>query len=184
MPFVFEDTYIQGLKTVQRKPFKDSRGFFTEFYKESEFATAGITQKFHQENISFSKKGVLRGMHYQLKPYGQGKLVSVVQGKILDVAVDIRRNSQTFGKYFKIELSGENMKSLWIPEGFAHGFAALEDSYVIYKTTSEYSASHERGIAWNDPEISIEWPDGDHILSEKDMSYPSFKEQIQKGDIF
>ena len=184
MPFNLLNTEIEEVKLIEPKKFPDDRGYFSETYKKSNFTEMGLNGNFNQDNHSFSVRGTLRGLHFQNPPYAQGKLVRVVKGKILDVAVDIRRNSQTFGKYFKIELSGENMKSLWIPEGFAHGFAALADSYVIYKTTSEYSASHERGIAWNDPEISIDWPDGDHILSEKDMSYPTLKEQIQKGDIF
>ncbi|MGP6207411.1 dTDP-4-dehydrorhamnose 3,5-epimerase [Cuniculiplasma sp. SKW3] len=184
MPFVFQDADIDGLKIIERKSFQDSRGYFTEFYKESEFFQANIREKFHQENLSLSRRGVIRGMHYQLKPFGQGKLVSVIRGKIMDVAVDIRRGSTSFGRYFSIELSEENMKSLWIPEGFAHGFVAIDDSYVLYRTTSEFSPTHERGIAWNDPDIGIKWPECDPVLSEKDRNYPTLREAMERGDLF
>lgn len=184
MPFSFGGTDIDGLKVITRKSFGDERGYFTELYKNSEFAKNGIGEKFEQENLSFSRKGVIRGMHYQLPPHAQGKLVSVIRGKIMDVAIDIRSGSASFGRYFKIELSEENRKSLWIPCGFAHGFAAIEDSIVLYRTTSEFSPEDERGIIWNDPGIGIEWPEDDHIISQKDSGYPTLEVAGQKGDIF
>jgi dTDP-4-dehydrorhamnose 3,5-epimerase len=157
--------------------FGDERGFFMETYKKSEFEKAGIKYDFPQDNHSRSAKGVLRGLHYQLKPYEQGKLVRCVKGRIWDVAVDIRKGSPTFGKWVAVELSEENKRMLWIPPGFAHGFVALEDgTEIIYKVTKEYSPEHDRGIIWNDLTIGIEWPIDNPILSKKDASLPTLEE--------
>ena len=142
-----------------------------ESYKKSLFHTKGIRAEFVQDNHSKSNKGVLRGLHYQLNPKAQGKLVRCVSGAVFDVAVDIRKKSHTFGKWVGFELTAENKKMLWIPEGFAHGFLTLQDNTeFLYKTTNEYSADHDRGIAYNDLEIGIQWPEigVDYILSEKD----------------
>ena len=152
--------------------FSDSRGFFLESYKENEFARAGITARFVQDNHSRSIRGVLRGLHYQLgQP--QGKLVRAVRGSIFDVAADIRLGSPTFGKWVGVTLDDDRKQSLWIPEGFAHGFCVLSDEAdVAYKTTDFYAPSAERGIRWDDPLLGISWPVAEPVLSEKDLRYP------------
>ena len=168
---------IPDVIIITLKAFGDERGFFMESYKESEFKANGITFDFKQDNHSKSSKNVLRGLHYQLEPYAQGKLVKVVTGRIFDVAVDIRKGSPTFGKWVSAELSEENKQMLWIPPGFAHGFLSLEDNTnVLYKSTNEYNKESERGILWNDPEIGIKWPVSNPILSEKDRKHPHLKE--------
>ena len=154
------------------KVFGDARGFFYESFNARVFAEAtGLAPDFVQDNHSRSSKNVLRGLHYQLAPHAQGKLVRVVQGEVFDVAVDIRRSSPTFGKWVGAVLSAENHNQLWIPPGFAHGFITLSDTAeFLYKTTDFYSTQSERCIAWNDPEIGIEWPsDCSPLLSEKDQ---------------
>lgn len=172
MPFIFEPTDIPDVVLITPKVFEDERGFFLESYKRSEFITAGITEDFVQDNHSFSKKNVIRGLHYQKHPKAQGKLVRAIAGLIFDVAVDIRKDSPTFGKWVGAELSTENRKMLYIPSGFAHGFAVLSDAAeVAYKATSEYSAEHEGGIAWNDPGIGIDWPVRDAVCSVKDSTW-------------
>ena len=177
MPFQFSDSSIEDVKIVTPKKFEDERGLFLETYKKSEFSTHGIPDTFVQENVSLSKKSVLRGLHYQINPKAQGKLVSVISGSIFDVAVDIRKNSPTFGKYTSIELNSEDIKLFWIPPGFAHGFLSLEDNTrVAYKTTAEYSHEHERGILWNDPGIGIKWPHMDVIIAERDAQFPGLME--------
>jgi dTDP-4-dehydrorhamnose 3,5-epimerase len=150
-----------------------------ETYKKSDFKKAGIDTDFVQDNHSKSVKGVLRGLHYQLEPKAQGKLVRCIRGKIFDVAVDIRKGSPTFGKWIGLELSEENKLMLWIPEGFAHGFLTLsEEAEIVYKVSgAEYSPEHDRGIRWNDPDIGIKWPlEGEPILSEKDRIAPLLKD--------
>ena len=150
-----------------------------ELFKESAFKEAGIDVNFVQDNYSVSVKNVLRGLHYQLAPKAQGKLVRCIKGKVFDVAVDIRRGSPTFGKWFGVELSEENNLAFWIPEGFAHGFVALTDgATLLYKVSgSEYSPEHDRSIRWNDPDIGIRWPlDGEPLLSEKDKKAPFLKD--------
>ncbi|ACN99669.1 dTDP-4-dehydrorhamnose 3,5-epimerase [Sulfurihydrogenibium azorense Az-Fu1] len=179
MPFEFIKTEIPEVLIVKPKVFSDDRGFFLEFYKESEFKAAGIDTNFVQDNHSKSVKGVLRGLHYQLNPKAQGKLVRCIKGKIFDVAVDIRKKSPTFGKYVAVELSEENKLMLWIPKGFAHGFLVLsEEAEIIYKVSgSEYSPEHDRAIRWNDPDINIKWPiDTYPILSQKDEKAPFLKD--------
>ena len=179
MPFLFEPTNIADVILIKPTVFYDDRGFFMEAYKKSEFEKVGIDTDFVQDNHSKSIKGVLRGLHYQIEPRSQGKLVRCVKGKIFDVAVDIRIGSPTFGKWVGVELSEENKFILWIPRGFAHGFLTLsEEAEIIYKISgSEYSPEHDRSIRWNDPDINIDWPiDGRPILSEKDRKAPLLKD--------
>ena len=176
MPFEFIKLEIPDLILVKPKIFQDERGFFTETYKATDFKTIGISYNFVQDNHSKSKKGVLRGLHYQLNPKAQGKLVRCIKGKIWDVAVDIRKGSPWYGKWVAFELSEENKHILWIPPGFAHGFVALEDSEIIYKCTEEYDPTLDKGIIWNDPDINISWPFKDPILSLKDSNLPMLKD--------
>ncbi|MCC7203401.1 MAG: dTDP-4-dehydrorhamnose 3,5-epimerase [Nitrospirae bacterium] len=177
MPFNFTRLSIPDIVLIEPRAFRDGRGFFIETYKYSEFAFAGISGHFLQDNHSQSSKGVLRGLHYQLNPKAQGKLLRCPKGKIFDVAVDIRRGSPDYGKWVGIELSEENNSMLYIPPGFAHGFLTLSDmADVLYKCTEEYSPEHERGIAWNDPEVNIDWPIKTPILSAKDLSYGTLKD--------
>lgn len=158
------ETKIKDLLIFEPRVFGDDRGWFMESFNQQNFekilAERGLNiPEFVQDNHSFSKKGVLRGLHYQLNPHAQGKLVRVVQGRAWDVAVDIRKDSETFGQWVGVELSGDNHKQFWIPAGFAHGFIALEDNtQFLYKTTDYYSKECERSIVWDDPEIAIEWP--------------------------
>lgn len=172
MPFNFKKLKIPDLILIEPKVFEDERGFFLESFKLSEFKKAGIDFNFVQDNHSKSKKGVLRGLHYQLNPKAQGKLIRCIKGKILDVAVDIRKGSPWYGKWVSVELSEENKLMLWIPPGFAHGFVALEDAEIIYKCTEEYDPAFDRGIIWNDPEIGINWTLNTPILSKKDALLP------------
>jgi len=177
MPFF--ETDIQGLLVFEPKVFEDSRGYFFEAYNEQIFSEAGINMKFVQDNQSKSNYGVIRGLHYQLNPYAQTKLVRVLDGQILDVAVDIRKNSPTYGKHFAIELSAENKKQLFIPAGFAHGFSVLsETAIVLYKCDAFYSKESEGGIVYNDPFLNIDWkiPGGRETVSEKDKLSPPFAE--------
>ncbi len=181
MPFEFIKTEIPDVILIKPKVFQDERGFFLETYKKSDFEKAGIKAEFVQDNHSKSVKGVLRGLHFQKKPFAQGKLVRCIRGKIFDVAVDIRKGSPTFGKWVGYELSEENRYILWIPEGFAHGFLTLSDeAEVIYKVSGgEYSPEHDAGIIWNDPDIDIKWPldqVDEIILSEKDKKLPFLRE--------
>lgn len=171
------ETKIRDLLIFEPRVFGDDRGWFMESFNQQVFEKAlserGLDiPQFVQDNHSFSKKGVLRGLHYQLNPHAQGKLVRVVQGCAWDVAVDIRKDSATFGQWVGVELSGENNKQFWIPEGFAHGFIALEDNtQFLYKTTDYYSKECERSIVWNDPDIGIDWPVEDScelLLTDKD----------------
>ncbi len=177
MTFIFKKLYIKEVILVEAKSFPDDRGFFMESFKESEFVKNGIITKFVQDNFSHSVKGVLRGLHYQKEPKAQAKLVSALRGEIFDVAVDIRKNSPTYGKWVSEILSEKNHKLLYIPEGFAHGFCVLsEDADVLYKVNNEYSPENERGIIWNDPEIKITWPTDKPILHEKDQQLPLLKD--------
>ena len=178
MPFEFIKQKIEDVILIKPKVFGDHRGFFTETYKKSEFEANGIKTLFLQDNHSKSSKGVLRGLHYQLPPYEQAKLVRCVRGKIFDVAVDIRKNSKTFGQYVKVELSEENKHMLYIPEGFAHGFVVLSDeAELLYKTSNEYAPQYDKGIYWADKDLNIDWGiDFAPVLSEKDKNQPEFKE--------
>ncbi|MDA0709100.1 MAG: dTDP-4-dehydrorhamnose 3,5-epimerase [bacterium] len=178
MPFVFQPLAIPEVILITAKQFPDDRGFFMETYKRSEFALHGIEGDFVQDNYSRSNYGVLRGLHYQKDPDAQGKLVSVLKGKIYDVAVDIRRGSPTFGRWVGVELSDERPELLWVPEGFAHGFCVLSDTVDFnYKCSgSEYAPTAYRGIAWNDPALGISWPVADPSLSERDKHLPRLEE--------
>ena len=181
MPFEFIPTKIPDVLLIKPKIYKDSRGIFMETFKASEFADAGINAEFIQDNQSRSVKGVLRGLHYQLPPAAQAKLVRCLTGKIFDVAVDIRKNSATFGQWVGAALSAETGEMLYIPEGFAHGFLTLsETADVLYKVSGNYSPQHERGIIWNDVGIGIDWPETDVLLSEKDEMNPG----LEDADVF
>ena len=176
MPFDFIRLEIPDVVLVKPLVFPDERGFFMETFKKSEFVRNGINYDFVQDNHSKSKKGVLRGLHYQLNPKAQGKLVRCIKGKIWDVAVDIRKGSPWYSKWVAVELSEENKHMLWIPPGFAHGFVTLEDAEMIYKCTAEYAPELDRGIIWNDPELAISWPVKEPILSPKDAKLPFLKD--------
>jgi dTDP-4-dehydrorhamnose 3,5-epimerase len=177
MSFAFLKLRIPGLFVIRPDVCKDERGFFCETYKKSEFVDNGITADFVQDNHSFSIRSVVRAFHYQLPPCAQGKLVSVISGKIWDVAVDLRKRSPSFGKWVGVELSEENMCMFWIPPGFAHGFVALSESaHLCYKCTAEYDKTAERGIRWDDPDLHVDWPLRDAVVSAKDRGLPAFRD--------
>ncbi|MBK0383179.1 dTDP-4-dehydrorhamnose 3,5-epimerase [Pedobacter sp. SD-b] len=170
-------TPIKDLLIIEPKIWKDDRGYFFESYNKKAFADAGIVADFVQDNQSFSHKGALRGLHAQANPYAQGKLVRVVQGKVMDVAVDIRKSSATFGQHFTIELSGENNTMFWVPPGFLHGFVTLENNTIFsYKCTSLYQKDAEVGVIWNDKDLAINWgiDEKDALVSPKDAILPNF----------
>lgn len=172
-------TEIADLFIIQPKIFEDNRGYFFESYNKKAFEKAGITANFVQDNQSLSQKGILRGLHFQAPPHAQGKLVSVTKGSVLDIAVDIRKGSLTYGKHVSIELNEKNKTMLWIPEGFAHGFLTLADQTIFtYKCTNFYNKESEGSIIWNDPQIGIKWGITDPVLSEKDKIGLSLKEFI------
>ena len=176
MPFSFKRLSIPDIILVDPQSFPDDRGFFFESFKESEFLSGGIDKKFVQDNFSHSIRGVIRGLHFQKTPKAQAKLVSVLKGEIFDVAVDIRKNSPTYGKWVSEILSENNHKLLYIPEGFAHGFCVLsEEADVLYKVSNEYSPEHEDGIIWNDPKLNIDWPISKPIVSSNDSKLPLFE---------
>jgi len=184
MPFEFKQLEINEVILVSPKVFGDARGFFLETYKASEFKTNGINIDFSQDNHSSSTKGVIRGLHFQHFPKAQAKLVRCVRGKIFDVAVDIRPDSKTFKNWVGIELSEENKKMLYIPEGFAHGFSVLSDkAEVFYKASNEYSPEHDDGIKWDDKELNINWQVKNPIISEKDTRLQTFSEYKQKLEV-
>ena len=172
---------IEGLAVIEPTVHRDERGYFTETYNQNDMAAEGLNMVFVQDNQSMSQKGVLRGLHFQ-KQYPQGKLVRVLKGKVFDAAVDLRQGSKTYGKWFGVELSEENMKQFYIPEGFAHGFFVMSDMAIFaYKCTDFYHPGDEGGMKWDDPEIGIEWPiDGETelIISEKDRKWPGFRDII------
>ena len=172
--FTFHETSIQDVWIIDVKSYGDSRGYFMETYKESDFRAAGLDYCFVQDNQSSSRKGVLRGLHFQ-RAFPQAKLVRVLRGEVFDVAVDLRSGSETYGKWVGALLSGENRRQLMIPRGFAHGFLVVSDmAEFAYKCDELYHPEDEGGIMWNDPDIGIEWPDvGEIILSEKDKAHPT-----------
>jgi dTDP-4-dehydrorhamnose 3,5-epimerase len=172
----FIKTAIEGLVEIHPRIFEDERGFFFESYSRKAFEDNAISEVFVQDNQSFSVKGVLRGLHFQKDPFAQGKLVSVVKGRVLDVAVDIRPESSTFGKYELFELDDKKKNMVYIPAGFAHGFLALEESIFSYKCTNLYHKASESGISWNDPDLDINWGITDPIVSSKDIELPTFKD--------
>ncbi|WP_032122633.1 dTDP-4-dehydrorhamnose 3,5-epimerase [Clostridium amazonitimonense] len=177
--FKFEKTSIEGLYIIEPKIFGDHRGYFMETYNYNDFKAAGLDMVFVQDNQSKSRKGVLRGLHFQ-KKFPQGKLVRVIKGEVFDVAVDLRKDSKTYGKWYGVVLSEENNKQFYVPEGFAHGFLVMsEEAEFVYKCTDFYHPEFEGGIVFNDPDIGIKWPLNDIeevLLSEKDKNAPSFKE--------
>ena len=170
------ETAIPAVKVLTPKKFGDHRGFFSETYNRERLEKAGIRLDFVQDNHSLSaQRGVIRGLHFQLPPYAQDKLVRVTRGRILDVAVDLRRSSPTYGQHVAVEISAENWKQILVPVGFAHGFVTLEpDTEVIYKVTRYYAPTHDRGLLWNDPALGIKWPvnPAEAILSDKDKAQP------------
>ena len=178
-----KETGIDGLKLLFPNIYHDHRGWFMEVFKASELSKIDFHLPFVQENISFSKKSVLRGLHFQQSPYGQAKLVMAITGKIQDVVVDLRENSKTFLKTFTCILQGDQPSALLIPEGFAHGFLALEDSHFYYKCTNHYHPTHEAGIMWNDKKLNIEWENTTPVLSEKDQHLLSIDEFLRKSVI-
>jgi dTDP-4-dehydrorhamnose 3,5-epimerase len=171
-----EPTALPDVKIVTPKRFGDDRGFFSEVYNRKAFEAAGLAMEFVQDNHSWSAKaGTVRGLHFQSAPFAQDKLIRVVRGRILDVAVDLRRSSPTFGRHVAVELSAENWRQLLVPVGFAHGFCTLEpDCEVIYKVSGYYAAAHDLGLAWDDPELAIAWPVSpeEATLSDKDRRQP------------
>lgn len=179
-----KETHIPGLLVVEPQVFGDSRGYFFESFNAAKFAEqTGIDTQFVQDNESRSSYGVVRGLHMQLPPHAQAKFVRVVEGRVLDVAVDLRKDSPTFGKHFAIELTGENHLQVYIPKGFAHGFSVLSETAVFqYKCDGYYAPASEAAIAWNDPDLGIDWklPSEDAVLSEKDRNHPSLEEFIAR----
>lgn len=170
------ETNLPGVIIIEPKVFGDARGYFFETWQQARYEAIGIKEKFVQDNVSYSARGVLRGLHYQ-KPNTQGKLVSVLQGEVFDVAVDIRVGSPNFGQWTGVFLSGENHRQLWVPPGFAHGFCVTsETAFFSYKCTDVYTPQAEGGIIWNDPDIGIEWPLVNVVLSEKDKVYTKLKD--------
>ena len=174
----FINTKIPDVKILEPKVFGDERGFFMETFRVSQFVDECAKVEFVQENHSLSKQGILRGMHYQVKQ-AQGKLVRVISGKVFDVAVDLRKSSETFGQWVGVELSAENKKQLWVPAGFAHGFYVMsEEAEFVYKCTDYYAPEYERSLAWNDPTVGIEWPlveGASPLLSAKDQDGASWE---------
>lgn len=174
-----EKTAIQDLVIINPTVFEDSRGYFFEAYNQAKFKENGIMYNFIQDNQSFSKRGVIRGLHLQINPFAQAKLVRVLEGEILDVAVDLRKNSPTYGQHVSVILSGDNKKQLMVPHGFAHGFSVLsETASVLYKVDQLYHKDSERGIRYDDPDLAIDWQlsPGEAIVSDKDIVLPSFKD--------
>ena len=170
-------TSIAGLVVVEPQVFQDDRGFFYESFNADKFAALGLPTSFAQDNHSYSVKGVLRGLHFQLPPKAMGKLVRCTRGKVWDVAVDLRKGSATYKQWFGLELSAENKKMFYIPEGFAHGFYALEDSEVLYKSTNSFAKELDANVAWNDAELNVQWPLlGEPTLSDRDKAAPAFKD--------
>jgi dTDP-4-dehydrorhamnose 3,5-epimerase len=178
-----KQTGFDGLVELIPTVYHDDRGWFFEFYKESTLKQLGIEMNFVQENVSFSKKNAVRGLHFQLAPFGQAKLASVISGSVLDVVVDLRKDSRTFGKVYACPLDSVRKNMLLVPDGFAHGFAALEDSVFFYKCSNFFNKASESGIVWNDPQLNISWPVTKPIVSEKDKLLPTFEELLRNSVI-
>ncbi len=175
------ETPLKGVLIIEPRVFDDARGYFYESYNKSKFAEAGIDANFVQDNQSLSQKGAVRGLHGQVAPFAQGKLVRVISGRVMDVALDIRKGSPTYGKHFAIELSGENKLQLWIPAGFLHGFSTLGDNTIFtYKVNNYYDKASEIGVVWNDPDLNIDWSieESTAVLSPKDGLLPQFKDFV------
>lgn len=176
---IFEKTSLDGVWLIKPRVFEDSRGYFFESFRNDVFFEQGIIDQFVQDNQSMSNRGTLRGLHFQKNPNAQGKLVRVIRGAVLDVAVDIRKNSSTYGKCVAVELNEENKHMLYIPPGFAHGFETLADKTIFaYKCTNYYDPESEGGLLWNCPQLNIPWQLNVHLLSEKDEKYPALKDFI------
>jgi len=174
-------TPLEGLLVIKPKILEDDRGYFFESWSKQSFAKVGLDLEFVQDNESLSAKGVLRGLHFQNPPYAQGKLVRVIKGAVLDVAVDIRKDSPTYGQHFSVELSEENKTVFWIPPGFAHGFVTLEDNTIFtYKCTGVYNKESEGALLWNDKDLNINWKVNDPLVSEKDLVADNFKDLVSK----
>ena len=169
------ETGIEGLIEIMPNVLHDDRGWFLESYNKDTFNSLNLKFNFVQDNLSFSKAGVLRGLHFQQKPFEQGKLVKVIKGEVLDVAVDIRPDSPTFGQHYKVLLTPEKQNMFYLPEGFAHGFVAVKDSYLFYKCTKTYHKDYDIGIAFDDPQLKINWGNNSPIISEKDKNLQSFQ---------
>lgn len=179
MAFRKLETTIPGLIIIEPDVFGDHRGYFKETYNAPAFKALGLDMVFIQDNLSYSRRGILRGLHFQAPPFDQGKLVSVLEGHVIDVAVDIRKGSPTYGQHVAVELTGENHRMFYVPPGFAHGFAVLSETcYFAYKCTNIYDRPSEGGLMWNDPALSIQWPVQDPVISDKDKDYIPF-EQFQ-----
>ena len=177
MPFVFTPLRIPDVVLVDARSFGDARGLFRELWKESDFAANGIPARFVQDNHSRSVRGVLRGLHFQRPPHAQGKLVYAMNGEILDVVVDVRKSSPTYGQWVSAVLSGDNGHALWVPAGFAHGFAVRSDvAHLMYKVTDVYSPECDAGILWNDPDLNIDWGVDAPLLSAKDTQLPRLRD--------
>jgi len=177
MPFRFRPLELPGLVLIETQAFEDARGLFMELYKTSDFSAFGLPTVFVQANYSYSVFRVLRGLHYQKHPKAQGKLVRVLRGEVFDVCVDIRRGSPTYGRWVGVVLSDRNRYALYVPPGFAHGFCVLSDEAgVLYETTAEYDPTLEGGIRWNDPDLGIQWPIDDPIISERDARLPRLRD--------
>ncbi len=175
--FTFTPLEIPEVILVETKKFNDERGFFSETYNKKEFTEAGITEDFIQDNYSFSKKGVIRGLHISKAPKDTAKLVRCIEGEIMDVVVDVRPDSKTYGKYVSQVLSKENHKALFVPKGFAHGFSVRSDeATIVYKVTDYYYPEYDKGVNWADPEIGIDWGISEPVLSEKDQKLPLLKD--------
>jgi dTDP-4-dehydrorhamnose 3,5-epimerase len=173
------ETKLKGLIVIKPRVFEDERGYFFESYNKGAFSKAGLNMEFVQDNQSLSQKGVLRGLHFQNHPHAQGKLVRAIKGAVYDVAVDIRRNSPTYGQWFGLELTEQNKWMMYIPEGFAHGFATLEDNTIFaYKCTNLYNKASEGCILWNDATLAIDWKLENPLLSEKDLLGTKFSEFV------
>jgi dTDP-4-dehydrorhamnose 3,5-epimerase len=174
-------THLEGLLVIKPRVFGDDRGYFFESWSKQSFTEVGLNLDFLQDNQSLSGKEVLRGLHFQNPPYAQGKLVRVIKGAVLDVAVDIRKDSPTYGQYFSVELSETNKNIFWIPPGFAHGFVTIEDNTIVtYKCTEVYNKESEGALLWNDKDLNINWEVNDPLVSEKDLAAGKFKDFVSK----
>lgn len=175
------DTELPEVKIIERGIYRDPRGYFSEVYKSSELESYGLPPSFVQENLVYSRQGVVRGIHFQKKPHAQGKLLTVLRGELWDVAVDLRRSSPDFGRWTATFLSEENGRSFWIPEGFGHGyFVTAPEVYLLYQVTREWAPDSEAGVVWNDPQLGIDWPSSQAILNERDASLPP----LQQAEVF
>ena len=180
MPFEFERLNIEDVRIIKAKKFEDPRGFFAELYKDEDFAQAGIKMIIRQISFSKSQKGVLRGLHFQLNPFAQAKIVRVISGEVFDVAVDLRKSSKTFGHWTGANLKSGDFNMLCIPEGFAHGFEVLSETVEFeYLCSQVYAPKYERGLIYNDPSLNIGWKTKNPIVSEKDLKFPSFSKDEQ-----